>query len=73
MTTDTTGLSAPAARAADIFRRYPAISPDEEREALTFLKKGRHLDVGLVTGNPDVEADQSLLVRMGMHTTRAHA
>ncbi|MBL8652156.1 MAG: hypothetical protein JNL35_17340 [Sphingopyxis sp.] len=57
MTNETKGLSAPAARAADIFRRYPAVSPDEEREALTFLKTGRHLDIGLVTGNPDLAAN----------------
>jgi hypothetical protein len=44
----------PAERAEDIFRRYPAISAEEANEALTFLRKGRHIDVGLVTGNSEL-------------------
>ena len=50
-----TTASPQAARAEDIFRRYPHISADEAREAVTFLKKGRHLDIGLVTGNADLK------------------
>ena len=51
-----TGAAArsPAERAEDIFRRYPDISAEEVQEALTFLKEGRHLDIGLVAGNPDI-------------------
>lgn len=44
-----------AARAEAIFRRYPAISAEEAQEALTFLKTGRHIDVGRVTGIPELE------------------
>ena len=47
--------SSQAARAEDIFRRYPDISAEEAHEAVTFLKKGRHLDIGLVTGNTDLK------------------
>lgn len=50
-------LGPDAARAEDIFRRYPAISLEETADALTFLKKGRHLDLGRVTGNPDLRAN----------------
>jgi hypothetical protein len=50
----------PAKRAEDIFRRYPDISAEEAKEAVAFLKKGRHLDIGLVTGiaeiKPNIEA-----------------
>ena len=45
-------------------------------QALCFLAGANSIFYGdklLVTGNPDVEADQDLLARTGMHTTRAHA
>lgn len=47
--------STQAARAEDIFRRYPHISDAEAKEAVVFLKKGRHLDIGLVTGIADLK------------------
>lgn len=47
--------SAQATRAEDIFRRYPNIGGAEAKEAVTFLKKGKHLDIGLVTGIPDLK------------------
>ena len=48
----------------------------EAVQAMCFLAGANSIFYGdklLVTGNPDVEADQDLLARMGMHTTRAHA
>ena len=48
----------------------------ESTQALCFLAGANSIFYGdklLVTGNADVEADQDLLQRMGMHTTRAHA
>lgn len=47
---DGAGGPSQAERAEDIFRRYPDISEDEAKEAVTFLRKGRHLDIGLVGG-----------------------
>jgi hypothetical protein len=38
-------------RVSDLLSRYPAISQSDVREILTFLKTGRHLDVGLLTSN----------------------
>ena len=49
---------------------------DESTQVLCFLAGANSIFYGdklLVTGNPDVEADQDLLARTGMHTTRAHA
>ena len=53
---DGTLVPSPAARAEDIFRRYPHISAGETKAAVTFLKKGRHLDIGLVPGIPELKA-----------------
>lgn len=38
-------------RIADLLDHYPGITESEVREVLTFLKTGRHLDVGLLTSN----------------------
>ena len=38
-------------RAAELLGRYPAISDDDRREILEFLKHGRHLDIGLLTSS----------------------
>jgi hypothetical protein len=40
--------------AADLIARYPHVSESEAKLILTFLRNGRHLDVGMVT------ADESL-------------
>lgn len=50
-------LGPDALRAEDIFRRYPDISRAEIDEANMFLKNGRHIDIGLVTGNPEIKAN----------------
>lgn len=45
---------------ADLLSRYPSVSGEEKRQILTFLRRGRHLDVGLLTSNerlaPKLEA-----------------
>ena len=38
-------------RIAGLIGRYPTISADETNEVLSFLRNGRHLDVGLLTSN----------------------
>ena len=45
---------------AALLDRYPRVSEDETQEIITFLRTGRHLDVGMVTGDealkPKLEA-----------------
>jgi hypothetical protein len=36
---------------ADLLSRYPGVSGAEEQQILTFLRRGRHIDVGLLTSN----------------------
>jgi hypothetical protein len=36
---------------AALLSRYPSVSGEEARQILTFLRRGRHLDVGLLTSN----------------------
>jgi hypothetical protein len=36
---------------AALLDRYPRVSEDETQEIITFLRTGRHLDVGMVTGD----------------------
>ena len=38
-------------QAADLLFRYPRVSEAEARLILGFLRNGRHLDVGMVTGD----------------------
>jgi len=38
-------------QAKDLLQRYPSVSESESRQILAFLRKGRHLDVGLVTAD----------------------
>jgi len=48
----------------------------ESTQVLCFLAGANSIFYGdklLVTGNADVEADQALLQKMGMHTTRGHS
>ncbi|HVU30794.1 MAG TPA: hypothetical protein VHE36_10375 [Sphingomicrobium sp.] len=41
--------------AADLLRRYPDVSQDETKLIITFLRKGRHLDVGMLTADEDLK------------------
>ncbi|MFL6776251.1 MAG: hypothetical protein ACJ8FN_07620 [Sphingomicrobium sp.] len=36
---------------ADLLSRYPRVSDNEAGQILAFLRRGRHLDVGLLTSN----------------------
>lgn len=36
---------------ADLLSRYPRVSDAEAKLILAFLRKGRHLDVGMLTGD----------------------
>lgn len=36
---------------SDLLQRYPRISDAETKSILTFLRKGRHLDVGILTAD----------------------
>lgn len=38
-------------RISDLVHRYPRVSDDEAKEILTFLRTGKHLDVGMLTSN----------------------
>jgi hypothetical protein len=38
-------------RIADLLSRYPRVSAHETGEILTFLRTGRHLDIGMLTSN----------------------
>ena len=38
-------------QAADLLHRYPGVSDAETRQVLTFLRTGRHLDVGMLTAD----------------------
>lgn len=54
--------------AADLLLRYPHVSQAEAKRVVTFLRKGRHLDVGLLT------ADQKLKPNLDrfMHDHEKH-
>lgn len=38
-------------RVAELLGRYPEVSPKDRREIVAFMRKGRHLDIGLLTSN----------------------
>jgi hypothetical protein len=38
-------------RVSDLLARYPSVSDGESHEILSFLRNGRHLDIGLLTSN----------------------
>jgi hypothetical protein len=39
-------------RVAELLVRYPEVSPKDRREIVAFMRRGRHLDIGLLTSNP---------------------
>jgi len=41
-------------RMADLVSRYPGVTEDEAKEILTFMRTGRHLDVGLLTADESI-------------------
>jgi hypothetical protein len=42
-------------QAADLLVRYPHVSDAEAKLILTFLRHGRHLDVGMLTANQSLK------------------
>lgn len=42
-------------RVAELLSRYPRVSANETREILSFLKTGRHLEIGLLTSNQTLQ------------------
>jgi hypothetical protein len=55
-------------RATDLLERYPRVSREEIREIITFLRTGRHLDVGLLTSNDRLRPNLDAF----MHDHKAH-
>lgn len=41
-------------RIADLVHRYPRVTDSEAKEILTFMRTGRHLDVGLLTADDSI-------------------
>jgi len=41
-------------RIGKLLSRYPHVSDGDRREILTFMKEGRHLDIGLLTANDNL-------------------
>jgi|SoimicmetaTmtHAB_FD_contig_31_21598944_length_1658_multi_4_in_0_out_0_3 hypothetical protein len=41
-------------RVAELVGRYPDISDRDRREILSFMREGRHLDIGLLTTNEKI-------------------
>ena len=41
-------------QAADLISRYPHVSDAEAKLILTFLRKGRHIDVGILTADDEL-------------------
>ena len=48
---------------ADLISRYPRVSDQEARQILTFLRTGRHLDVGLLTSNDQLRPKLDAFVK----------
>ena len=44
-------LRADRQHVAALIDRYPRLSEDETQEVISFLRTGRHLDVGMLTGD----------------------
>lgn len=50
-------------RVSALLSRYPEVSRDEAREILTFLRTGRYLDVGELTGNRRLDQNLDAFLR----------
>ena len=53
--TDTRSPILTREQASDLLVRYPRVSEDEAKLILTFLRKGRHLDVGMLTADDSLK------------------
>ena len=63
---------------ADLLSRYPQVSDKEAKQIVSFLRKGRHLDIGIVTADKQLKpnldrfmADHSTHFRLGVRETAA--
>ena len=50
-------------QAADLLTRYPRVSEFEVKLILGFLRKGRHLDVGMLTADASLEPQLDSFMR----------
>lgn len=48
---------------ADLLSRYPQVSGEEARQILNFLRRGRHLDVGLLTSSDRLRPNLDAFVK----------
>lgn len=44
-------------RVADLVSRYPGVTEAEAQEIVTFMRTGRHLDIGLLTANDNIRSN----------------
>ena len=63
---------------ADLLQRYPRVSDAEAKAILAFLRKGRHLDVGMLTADEQLKPqldrfmdDHGKHLRVGVGETSA--
>lgn len=55
-------------QAADLLYRYPHVSDEEAKAILTFLRKGRHLDVGMLTADESLKPQlESFMAKHSKH------
>jgi hypothetical protein len=47
---------------ADLLYRYPRVSDAEAKRIVTFLRKGRHLDVGMLAGDDALKPQLDLFM-----------
>ena len=61
-------LRATRTHAAALLSRYPQVSDEETKEILSFLRYGRHLDIGMVTGDESLRRQlDRFMVDHGKH------
>jgi len=50
-------------QAADLLARYPQVSDSEAKAIIGFLRHGRHLDVGILTGDDALKPQLDAFVK----------
>jgi hypothetical protein len=50
-------------RVAQLVSRYPGVTDEEAKEILSFLRTGRHLDVGLLTADERIRPNLDAFMR----------
>jgi hypothetical protein len=51
------------ARIFELVRRYPQITESETAEILRFMRKGRHLDIGILTADESIQPQLDAFMR----------